>query len=186
MRTLILLSTLAVCATLLLGGCASTIIKEGGGAVFGAKGSFMPIQPIDADKTARPLGAYQRFEIGSITDDIGGRAPGGLIADLHPAFEKQLQSKKLPNTPGGKTLVIRGRIVHYETSDMLGFALGPLEEVIVRTEFVDADTGQVLGVANCIGRTKARINAGVAKKAEGLAKAFAGWLDARYPKEGRE
>jgi hypothetical protein len=186
MKMLISLATPAVCAMLLLGGCTSTILKEGGGAVFGASGSFMPIQPVDSDKAARPLGAYQRFEIGSITDDIGGRVPGGLIADLHPAFESQLRSKKLPNVTGGKTLVIRGRIVHYETSDMLGFALGPLEEVIVRAEFVDADTGQVLGVANCIGRTKARINAGVKKKAEGLAKAFAEWIDSRYPKEGRQ
>lgn len=180
-------SPLLVClaaAALAAPGCYSRIAKEGAGAFLGAKGSFMPIQPIAADKEARPLGVYKRFELGPIVDDIGGRAPAELLSHLGEAFQAELKGKKLPDEPGGKTLLIRGKIVHYETSGMLGFALGPLEEVIVRTEFVDKDTGKVLGVANCIGRTKESVNAGAKKKAEGLAKALVGWIDARYPKRG--
>jgi hypothetical protein len=176
----------AIAAASTAPGCTGTIIREGGGVVLGAKGSYMPIQPIAADKEARPLGVYERFELGEIVDDIGGRAPADFLAHLPAAFREQIEAKKLPDRPGGKTMLVRGRIVHYETSSMLGFALGPLEEVVVRTEFVDKSSGKVLGVANCIGRTKAAVNAGAKKKAEGLAKALAGWIDARYPKEGRE
>ena len=95
-----------------------------------------------------------------------------------------MASKKLPNDPSGKTLVIRGRILHYEDSGILGH-ITPLEQVIARIELVDKATGQVIGVANCIGRSTTSLNAGVAKKGEGLAKAIVSWLDKRYPEEGR-
>jgi hypothetical protein len=69
---------------------------------------------------------------------------------------------------------------------MLGKAFGPLEEVIVRTRMVDQATGQTLGIAHCIGRTTNRVNLGVDKKADGLAKAFAEWIKARHPAEAPE
>ena len=174
---------LVLAAGLAAPGCAGTIIKETVGVARGAKGTFMPIQPIAADKDARPLGVYKRFEIGPVTDDIGGKTPENFLSLMPKAFEEQLAKAKLPNEPGGKTLLIRGKIIHYESSGTLGFALGPLEEVIVRTEFVDKDSGQVLGLANCIGRTTERVNVGVDQKAEGLAKAFVKWIEARYPKK---
>jgi hypothetical protein len=173
---------LALAAGLAAPGCG-TVIKETAGVALGAKGTFMPIHPVAADKNARPLGAYKRFEIGPITDDIAGKTPGNFLGLLPAAFRKQLEKAKLPDEPGGKTLLIRGKIIHYESSGTLGFALGPLEEVIVRTELVDKDSGNVLGLANCIGRTTERVNVGVDEKAEGLAKAFVKWIETRYPKE---
>ncbi|MCD6304556.1 MAG: hypothetical protein J7M21_06305, partial [Planctomycetes bacterium] len=89
----------------------------------------------------------------------------------------------LPRDPAGRTLVVRGTVIHYESASTLGFVIGPLEEVIVRAELVDKDTQRVLGRANCIGRTKASINAGPKQKAKGLAKAFVRWIDSRYPKD---
>ena len=175
---LILVTTvLSLAAT----GCM-TGVKEGAALVMGAKGNVTELQPVAADRNARPLGAYQRFELGQITDDIGGRTPSQFLSLLRGKFNEQLAEAKLPNSPTGKTLVIRGRIIHYESEDMFGMVTGPLEEVVVRAEMVDKDTGKVLGTANCIGRTTARVNKGVPKKAEGLAKAFVKWIASRYPK----
>jgi len=185
MKKLAPIVLVALAAGLAAPGCVGTIVKETAGVALGAKGTFMPIQPVAADKKARPLGAYKRFEIGPISDDIAGKTPETFLGLLPAAFRKQLEKAELPDEPGGKTLLIRGKIIHYESSGTLGFALGPLEEVIVRTELVDKDTGKVLGLANCIGRTTERVNVGVEEKAEGLAKAFVKWIEARYPeKEG--
>ena len=57
-----------------------------------------------------------------------------------------------------------------------------LEFAVARVEFVDKDSGKVLGRSSCVGRTTERVNLGVGKKAEGLAKAIVKWIDARYPK----
>lgn len=169
---------------LLAGGC-SRVFKEGLGAATGAKGVAIPLKPVAGSPSDRPLGAYERFELGSITDGINGQTPPGLLTQLPAEFEKQLAAKKLPNPASGKTLVIRGEIRHYEASGLFGQAFGPLEEVIARIELVDKDSGNVLGVANCVGRTKESINMGVRAKAEGLAKAIVGWIDKLYPDDKR-
>ncbi|MCK4603048.1 MAG: hypothetical protein KAU28_11315 [Phycisphaerae bacterium] len=175
----------AITAILAVQGCTRAI-KETVGMARGAKGLYTPIQPVDPVKEARPLGEYTRFELGEITDDFGGKVPADLFRLLPMEFEEALAEKKLPNEPGGKTLLIRGTILHYEDACMVGTVLGPLEEVIARLELVDKDSGKVIGKGNCIGRTTETVNQGVDKKAEGLAKAIANWIDARYPKEGRE
>lgn len=167
-------------AAAIVSGC-SRAASEGIGIVTGAKGSFLPIRPQGADSHTPALGDYARFELGRIEDGIGGQTPAGLFAELPEAFRKELERAKLPNREGGKTLLIRGRVIHYEDSNLLGFALGPLEEVIVLTQFVDKASDTVLGEANCIGRTKEAINAGAGKKAEGLAKAFVKWIESRFP-----
>lgn len=186
MRTSCLLAAVVLTSALVAPGCMGTIIKEGAGVALGAKGTFMPIQPISADKAERSLAAYQRFELGPLTDAIGGKTPSDFLGLLPGAFATEIAKAKLPDAPGGKTMLIRGRIIHYESASTLGFVVGPLEEVIVLTEFVDKDTGTVLGVANCIGRTTERVNGGVQKKAEGLARAFVKWIDSRYPPREEE
>ena len=175
------LGLLVAVATLAAPGCTSTILKEGAGVALGAKGTYMPIQPLAPDKASQPLGVYKRFELGPVTDGIGGKVPADFVGFLPDEFAEEIKKAKLPDEPAGKTLIIRGTIIHYESAGTLGFALGPLEEVIVLTEFVDKDTGAVLGKGNCIGRTTARVNAGVKKKAQGLAKAFVKWIDSRFP-----
>jgi len=163
-------------------GC-STAIKEGVGVARGAKGTYTPLQPLAAEEEARPLGEYTRFELGTIEDDFGGQTPSEFFPLLQEAFTKQLEDSRLPNEAGGKTLLIRGKILHYESEGMVGVAIGPLEEVVCRTELVDKSTGRVLATGNCIGRTTERVNLGVQKKADGLAKAFIAWIENRYPEE---
>jgi hypothetical protein len=181
---MIALSLLAGCLVA-AGGC-SRAIKEGVGVARGAKGLYAPIDPVAPTDTARPLGEYQRFELGDFRDDFAGKTPTELFRLLPSEFEKQVAEKELPNVPGGRTLVARGRVLHYEDASLLGNAISPLEEVVARVELVDADSGRVLGVANCIGRTKETVNSGVQKKAEGLAKAIASWIADRYPKPPEE
>ena len=161
-------------------GC-TTAIKEGVGVARGAKGVYAPIQSVSATAETRPLGIYKRFELGEFVDDFGGKVPASLMPAFRTAFIDQIVSNKLPNDPQGKTLLIRGRLLHYESADTLAMAVRPLEEVVARVELVDKDTGQVLGVANCLGRTTTRVNLGVEKKGDGLAKAIVSWLAARYP-----
>jgi hypothetical protein len=168
-------------ASLPAAGCTGTIIREASGAVLGAKGTYMQIQPLAPDKETKTLGAYSRFELGTIADGIGGRTPPDFIAHLEKAFPEEVRGARLPDGDTGKTLVIRGAIAHYESASTIGYVLGPMEEVICRTELVDKDSGRVLGVANCIGRTNAASNAGVKSKASGLAKAFVKWIESGFP-----
>jgi len=179
------ISVLSLAGLILLAGGCSRLLKEGLGGATGAKGVAIDLKPVATTSSDRPLGAYERFELGSITDGISGRTPADLLTQLPAEFVKQLAAKKLPNPASGRTLLIRGEILHYEASGLFGQAFGPLEEVIARIELVDKDSGNVLGVANCVGRTKESVNMGVRAKAEGLAKAIVGWIDKLYPDDKR-
>jgi hypothetical protein len=183
MRTTIFRVALLLVVCLTAGGCTGTIIREASGAVMGAKGTFMPIMPLSPDKQAKPLGQYRRFELGPITDDIGGKTPVGFAEYLQREFPDEVKKARLPDQLQDKALVIRGKIIYYESASTVGYVLGPLEEVICRAEMVDKQTGRVLGVANCVGRTKAVNNSGVRTKASGLAKAFVRWIEARFPED---
>jgi hypothetical protein len=131
------------------------------------------------------LAEYRCFVLGEIRDDIGGRLSREFGPLLRTEFKQRLAAKKLPTESGGKTLLVRGQIIHYEDVGTVGTVISPLEEVICRTEFVDQASNRVVAVVNCIGRTNTSLNRGVATKAEGLAKAFVTWIDKRYPKAGR-
>jgi len=162
-----------------LAGC-SQAIGEGVALYRGAGGSVTPLTGESASVENKPLAGYTGFELGTFTDDMGGNVPAGLFQDLPPAFKKLLAEKRIPNT-GGKTLLVTGRVLHYEDSSVVGMALGPVEFVVARVTFADQTTGQVVGTANCVGQTKKRVNVGVRKKAQGLAKAIVKWIDERFP-----
>lgn len=179
-------TTMAMVAALLaasmgLGGCWSTVVGEGAGLFMGASGVHAVTQPMSSDDGARPLGEYTRFVMGEWSDDFGGKVPDRLFTLLPGKFAEAREHAKLPNDPGGKTLVVRGRVLHYESENLFGMITGPLEEAVARVELVDQETGRVLAAGNCIGRTEERVNQGVEKKAEGLAKAIVKWISSRYP-----
>jgi len=180
MRPLMAATWTTIVLTTLAGGC-TTAAKETVGIVRGAKGSFVQLQA-GGNGSSLSLGEYRRFQLGEISDAMGGKVPPSFLGHLSAEFARQLEAKHLPNQPGGKTLLIRGRILHYEDDSLVGVMVGPVEEVVVRAEMVDADSGKVLAVANCVGRTTTRVNIGVKKKAEGLAKAIVSWIEAHYPK----
>ncbi|HUS48468.1 MAG TPA: hypothetical protein VNA25_00795 [Phycisphaerae bacterium] len=172
----------ALAAAAVLSGCISRGIKEGIGAVRGGKGVYAPVQPAHATDGVKLLTGYTRFELGQIKDNFGGKAPRRLGELLPAKFEAALAKKGIPNTPGGKTVVIRGEILHYEQEGMVGLAFGDFEEVLTRLDMVDKSSGKVLAIANCIGRSTESVNRGVDSKADGLAKAIADWIAENYPK----
>ncbi len=165
-------------AGVLSGGCLGRAVKEGFGAATGAKGVYAQTQAPAVD-----LRMYENIEVGAITDGFSGKTPHQLLAILPTKIVEQLQSKKLPTGASGKTLVIQGKIIYYEKAGITGQAFGPFEEVVSEIQLVDKDSGTVVAVANCIGRSTTTMNQGVKKKAEGLAKGIVKWIRKLYPKQ---
>ncbi|MCD4699220.1 MAG: hypothetical protein K8R91_01430 [Phycisphaerae bacterium] len=172
-RAILIISLVGLVA--LIGGCG-TAIGEGAALALGASGSATPIQEVSAD-----LGVYQRFELGTITDDMGGKVPPGLFTALPGELAKELDDEEIPNAASGKTLLIQGKILHYEGASSAAVATSGTEFVVARIELVDKDTGQVLGVASCAGWSSKRVTLGVDRKAEGLAKGIVNWIDKHHP-----
>ncbi len=169
-----------VVATLIASTGCSTLVKEGVGLFKGSKGVYAEVQQVDSTPGARPLGEYTRFELGSFSDEYN-QLPPGFMTMVQAKFREKLAQSPLPPRTSGKTLRLEGDVLYFEMTDMIDKAFGPLEEVIVRTRMVDAQTGRVLGIATCIGRSTNRVNLGVEKKADGLAKAFVNWILENHP-----
>lgn len=181
-----LLTVLAALSCAWVAGCG-TALREGSGVIKGAEGVYTEIKPVSGAKGDPVLGQYANFELGRITDDFGGKVPQVFFGNLKEAFASQLAKKKLPSGPGGKVLLVQGRIVYFELKgSALGLVLGDVEEVVADMELIDKATGRQVATAICVGRTTQRVNFGVRKKAQGLAKAMTEWISAYYPDEDRK
>jgi hypothetical protein len=176
MRNCVKGMVIVLLGTSVLPGCVGRLVSEGLGEIKGPKGIFYPVTASREMSSPAPLADYTRFKVGPITDDFGGRVPPDLMLYLPGKVEEDLAKEYIPNDRGGKTLVIRGRIVHYEEEGAWGYAFGHFEEAVARLEMVDDATGKVLATANCIGRTTETVNRGTEKKAEGLAQAIVAWI----------
>jgi hypothetical protein len=168
-----------------LPGCLTAATETYRG-ITGAQYSYEEVQPAAPARDERTLGEYKRFELGSFTDDMGGKVPRAFFEYLPTQFNIALAKKKLPDEVGGKTLLVRGKVVHYESESLGAVLISPLEEVVARVELVDKQSGKVIGVANCVGRSTARTTMGVESMAQGLSRGIVGWIDSRYPKGGRD
>lgn len=175
--TLMILIVSAV-SLLITQGCVGRLVSEGVGSVTGAKGTYMELQPVGEATRSTALADYTNFEMAPFGMDPGVRVPLMFTESFPDKFRQYLAKEKLPQDSRGKTLVIRGRILHYESAGLAGEIFGPFEEVIARVELVDKESGKVLGVANCIGRSQESVNKGAEDKAEGLAKAVVAWIKA--------
>lgn len=151
-------------------GCGR-LIREGAGAARGASGKVVSADSV-ADLTSynniriEPIGIAQDLQVPS-------EMPSMIRMDMLAAAE----SRGLLGD-GGPALKLSGEIVHYETAGTVDTAIGPLEEVIVRTTLVDAQTGKVLAQANLIGRAKATMSSGPRNLSGGVAKALSSLLKA--------
>ena len=186
MSLLLIVSALAAAST----GCTGRIISEAMGKATGAKGITIVIDPVSDRNRDIALAGYSRFELAPLTDDFG-RTPPEFFRMLNGKFLREMAARKIPNANApagqGKTLLIRGKIIHYEDSTRaVSQVFGPFEEVVARIELVDKSSGKVLGTANCIGRSKETVNQGVEKKADGLAEAIVSWIAAHYPKADKD
>ncbi len=172
----------AVCGAMLLlsTGC-TTGITEGVKAVAGGRPHVAPLTaPVSASAGSMPLADYERFELGELTDDFAGQTPEALWPKLRSSYAKELGESKLPDRPGGKAVVVRGRVLHFESKSFLGTMISPLSEVVVRAEMVDKASGEVIARANLVGRTTSRARNNVGVVAEGLARAVVNWYKDNY------
>jgi len=167
--------------TLLSGGCQGRVISEGFGLATGPKGVSVALTPISYASRDLSLAEYTNFEMPPFTDNFGGRTPWQVFGKIRPAFELALAEKRIYSRRGGKTLLIRGEIWHYESASLVDHAFGPLEELAARVTFIDKESGRVLGVYNCIGRSTHSVNRGLDKKIDGLAKAIVNIIAQHYP-----
>lgn len=152
-------------------GCMSRIIDESVGAVTGASGIVVGLGQLGPDSLAK----YRGARVDSLTMSPGLKAPPGLLTYVREQFTKAAAAKGLTPT-GQPSLVISGEVLNYESAGAVDTLIGPLEEVIVRTKLTDAQTNQVLGVANLIGRGKSTTSGGEKRLSEGLGKALKKWL----------
>jgi hypothetical protein len=150
-------------------GCMSRAIREGAGAVTGASGKFVDLH------TPTSLANYRGLTIESITVAQGLKVPGNIATLVQQSYSDASQDLVL--TPGGSpALAVSGEIIHYETGGAVSAAIGPLQEIIVRTQLIEAGSKKLLGEANLIGRAKALTSGGSHNLAEGAGKALVRWL----------
>ena len=150
-------------------GCMGRVIREGAGAVTGASGKFVELH------TPSSLANYRGLTVESITVAQGLRVPGDIATLVRQSYADAIEDLVL--TPGGSpALAVSGEIIHYETGGTVSKAIGPLQEIIVRTQLIDAGTKQFLGEANLIGRSTALTSGGSHNLAEGAGKALTKWL----------
>ncbi len=150
-------------------GCVSRAIREGAGAVRGASGKVVELQAPSS------LAHYRGLTIESITVAEGLGVPSDIVTLVRQSYADT--SKDLVLAPGrSPALAVSGEIIHYETGGTVSKAIGPLQEIIVRTQLIDAGSKQFLGEANLIGRSKALTSGGSRNLAEGAGKALTEWL----------
>ena len=150
-------------------GCVGRIIREGAGAAMGASGKVVELH------TPSSLANYRGLTVESITVAQGLRVPDDITALVRQSYADA--AKDLVLTPGGSpALAVSGEIIHYETGGTASKAIGPLQEIIIRTQLIDAGSKQSLGEANLIGRSKALTSSGSHNLTEGAGKALSKWL----------
>jgi len=158
-------------------GCASRAIKEA--IEFGGKGSFAMVAPGPGERSVS-LAGYTRFELEDLKDDSGGHAPAEFFYELPAAFTQALVDARIPDR-SGRTLVVKGRVLYYESANLMGQVFGPHEEVVARVFLVDKESGRTICEANCVGRTKTTRNQGPRQKAVGLARGIAKLISENFP-----
>ena len=125
----------------------------------------------------KPLEKYRGFKMGSVTVTPGLKAPPNIASLVGEEFTKVAAKKKL--TPEGKPCMqVSGEITNFETAEAVDTAIGPLEECIVRAKLTDAETQQVLAVANLVSRAKSTTAGGEKNLSAGIGKALSKWLKA--------
>lgn len=177
--------TVAGAALLLLGAMSATGCTAASETVAGIRGpgyDFKEVQPFATAREERPLSRYTRFQMVPFTDDMGGRVPREFFEYLPGMFETALAKRGLAGLSGGKTLLVRGKVISYQTQGVGEMLLSPNEQAVARVELVDKASGKVLGVANCIGQGEHRVNTGNKNLARGTGRAIAAWIASRHPR----
>jgi len=189
MRQAFLLGLLAV--LVVASGCVGTAVSQGVAAVTGASPRFFELRDV-----AGPV-ALDRYK--SVAVQAFDPAPlmGTLPPDAAPETQAQI-IKRLTETrmfesvgpaPGPKpALVVRGKFIDYDPGGsparVVGFGGNPF--LTAQIEFVDAETGQALGIAMVTGTVKSAVRTGMKELADGVAKAVEGLVKNHHTKVAKE
>ncbi len=175
----LMMTLTAVGLSLLCFGCMGRLISEGMGSARGASGKVVDMG------VARDLTKYKSLRVESISVSPGLQTPADMLAmvgtDLAAAAEES--GLKPEGEPG---LKLSGEIIHYETGGTIDTAIGPLEEVVVRTKLIDVQSGTIVAEANLIGRSKATSSSGAKNLSAGVGEALDKWLKDRGLKKAGE
>ena len=142
---------------------------------------------------------YGSYRVEPFANDVGDICPQAFIDQLQIMIERQLRYKSRSikdkikrkkkeqmgpffTGPLNKTLIIKGRVIQYDISDIIDRAASPLDEAICRVKIIDADTGNILAEGNCTGRAKSSVRTGAKELADGVAKAVKKMLKPRKQK----
>lgn len=150
-------------------GCMGRAVREGVGVVRGASGKVVVLE------SPPNLEHFQGMSVDSIRVAAGLDVPSKITAMVRQAYLEA--GADLGLSPGGSpTLRVSGEIIHYETAGTIDHAIGPLEEIIVRTQLGEPGSSRGLGEANLVGRSKTTTSSGRHNLAEGAGKALKKWL----------
>lgn len=163
-------TTIGLLGTCVLFGGCSRMIGEGAGVVMGASGKVV------AQRNPTSLAKYNGLKVDTIGVAGGIYAPSGLSGQVRSAFEKAAREDLHLTSSGTPALTVSGEIVHYEVGGKTDELMGPFQELVVHTRLTDAESGQLLGEANLVGRAKSSSSSGAENLAEGAAKALEKWL----------
>ncbi len=160
-------------------GCIGRAINEGAGVAFGASGKVT-----DLHKPEK-LTDYKGLKVETLTVSQGLDVPGKMVTYLRESMHKSAGEMGLPSDRR-PILLLTGEVIHYESGSVVDQAIGPLQEVILRTQLRDADTQAVLAESNLIGRARATTSGGSENLAEGVGKALRKWLESAGFKEAKK
>lgn len=167
MSRLAIIVVLLVCA--LQAGCMSRARREVVGAVRGASGKVVVLE------SPPSLAPFRGISVDSIQVAAGLEVPIEIPEMVRQAYLDTGADLGL-SAGGSPTLQVSGEIIHYETAGTIDHAIGPLEEIILRTRLRESGSEQVLGKANLVGRSKTTTTSGRHNLAKGAGKALKKWL----------
>lgn len=162
----------AMAISLLIGntGCLSRLLREGAGAVRGARGKVVPIQ------APSELGGYRGLRISSLIVSSRLLAPDDLAELVRDAFARAVAENTTLTPDGTPRLLLSGEVIHFERGGAVDTVIGPLEEVIIRAKLTDEAAGKVVAEANLVGRSKATTSGGAENLSQGAGRALIKWL----------
>ncbi|MDD4889745.1 MAG: hypothetical protein PHU85_07415 [Phycisphaerae bacterium] len=142
-RTVTIVAVLGL--VLLTSGCMTRVFNEGTGAVLGAKSNIVEITPL---YSTQPLGPVT---VDKVENAMGRPVTSDWLLTLGADLRQKTMSEK-DLVAGRRPVKIAGKVVHLEGPGFLDKALSPTPEVVVQITVTDVATGQVLAVANAVGR----------------------------------
>lgn len=165
-------------------GC-TTLVKQTYYTATGAEGKFYELKAVSPSALAE----YRAIRMEPFTSSLGDHVPREVIEEINYRTPRTIREEALFNTEG-KTLLIRGTIIHYTgrsgSKAALQSLVGSGEQCVCRVELLDAQDGTVLGEAVCWGAVKSALRRGYSEFGEGVARGISKWLEKRLPEHIRE